>query len=188
MNNNTFNGAFAKAFPERTAANIERVRQQEAALVARDPFGGEALEKRVHFHFSDGDEVRVNSAKHHTHNETGVIFDARSDNRLGVKLDGGSTVYCTESDLVPIDYDVASLTESASEKIRKAWNPMPIDDDSDVLAKRARSKFSVGQAVVEKGGHKRTGTITDITPGGLLEIRFSASLSGLCIDDQVEAA
>lgn len=189
MNNNTFNGAFAKAFPERTAANIARVLRQEAALIARDPFGGETLEKRVHHFFSDGDRVRVNSPSHHTHNHTGVVKDAANDSRLEVKLDSGHTIHCIEADLVPENFAVSLPTDSASAKIAKAgWNPMAVDPDDGVLAKRARSKFSVGQEVIERGYLKRAGKITAITDGGALEIRFSPSLTGTYLDDQVDVA
>jgi hypothetical protein len=35
-----FNGAFARAFPERVAANRERIERREAVAKAHDPFGG----------------------------------------------------------------------------------------------------------------------------------------------------
>ncbi len=183
---NDFNGSFATAFPIRAAANIRRVLLEEVARIGHNPFGGEFLEKRIHHFFQPGERVRINAPGHHTHDQTGVLQDASNDNRLEVKLDSGHTIHCIEADLVPEAFAVSLPTDSASTKIAKGWNPMPVDDDSDVLAKRARSKFSLGQAVVEKGGHKRTGTITGIT-GGALEIRFSPSLTGIYIDDQVEA-
>jgi hypothetical protein len=81
-----------------------------------DPFGGlgeEGIEtvldtgvrvflsKKVHHSFAEGDEVVVNQEGHHTHGQPGKIVDARSDSRLGVKLDTGHLIYCHESDLVP---------------------------------------------------------------------------------------
>jgi len=58
----------------------------------------------------------------------------------------------------------------------------------DSLTKRARSKFHVGQTVIEKSISPRTGTVVDVMPSGLIEIRFSPSLSGLYCPDSVEAA
>jgi hypothetical protein len=58
-------------------------------------------------------------------------------------------------------------------------------DTSNMLAKHANSKFRIGQAVKVQG---REGMVTDIMPSGLLEIRYSPSVSGLSIPAYVEAA
>lgn len=60
-------------------------------------------------------------------------------------------------------------------------------EDGDALAKRAASKFHIGQKVIEKS-RQRTGTVVDVTAGGLVEIRFSPSTSALCVPSDVAAA
>jgi hypothetical protein len=149
MNDNTFNGAFAKAFPERVAANIERVALQKAALIARDPFGGEALEKAVHHHFKDSDRVEIDASNHRSRGAKGVIKDDRNDSHLEILLDSGHTVFCTAEDIKPEDFPNAAAV--ASEKIRKAalHNPMIVEDESDVLAKRADGSEDPVPAIVE---------------------------------------
>jgi hypothetical protein len=62
----------------------------------------------------------------------------------------------------------------------------PIIRGNDVLQKSAPpSPFHIGQVVKADG---REGTVVDVTQGGLVEIRFSASLSGLYAKTSVVAA
>jgi preprotein translocase subunit YajC len=74
---------------------------QEGVETVLDTGARVFLSKKVHHSFADGDEVVVNQEGHHTHGQPGKIVDARSDSRLGVKLDTGHLIYCHESDLVP---------------------------------------------------------------------------------------
>jgi hypothetical protein len=57
--------------------------------------------------------------------------------------------------------------------------------DGGDLAKRAPSKFHIGQAVKAQG---RAGIVSELTPGGLIEVKFTTSTSGLYIPANVEAA
>jgi hypothetical protein len=125
MNQNHFNGAFARAFPTETHNRIARTGQQDALRRAHDPFGGvfddDALSKIIHHHFENGHRVRVNSPGHHAHGSVGVITDDRSDSRLEVKLDSGHVIHCGEPDLTPEDFPEAgdsTVTRIAKSRVR----------------------------------------------------------------------
>jgi hypothetical protein len=64
---------------------------------------------------------------------------------------------------------------------------MFVDDESDVLAKRAKSKFRVGDRVVEKL-MQREGTVIAVSPSGLIEIKYGPGHTGLTLADALEAA
>jgi hypothetical protein len=170
---------FSKAFPERTAANIERVRRQDAALIARDPFGG-ALEKVIHHHFEDGDRVEVDAPNHRAHGHKGVIKDDRSDSHLMVLLDSGHTIYCHAGDLKPENFSEAgdeAVTRIAKSRAADARNPMAVEDD--VLIKRTKgADFKVGDRV--KDGAGWIGKITKINPAGLAEVAYENGMTATC--------
>lgn len=181
----------SKAFPERVTLMREAIAKHAANLRAADPIPlpePDALSKIVQHDFKDGDRVVIHAPDHYHHGAHGTIISDANDANLRVRTDEGHELTAAHYDLIP-----ESLAPTASNKIMKGLDldPIPVDGDSgtgDTLAKRARSPFRVGQTVIEKGATKRTGEIVDVTPGGLVEIRFDANLSALCTAGMIEAA
>jgi hypothetical protein len=186
-----FNGNLAKAFPERVALVRENLAKHAAALRGLDPIPipePDALSKLVRHVFEEGHRVRVHAPGHHAHGHVGVVKDARTD-RLEVKLDSGHTIHCRKSDLIPEDFSAARSAASAKISKMAGYDPIPLGDEStDVLAKRARSEFRVGQTVVEKGLQGRRGVVVSTTPSGLIEFQIGPGVRCVCSPDSLEAA
>jgi hypothetical protein len=146
--------------------------------------------RKLALNFAVGDRVRVKETGHR-----GKITDIDQFSRVHVLVDSGHSVRCSESELERFDFpanETGATGEDRNEKMQRihasaaAANALvdPIVRSGDVLQKGARSKFRIGQAAKVQG---REGTIIDVTPGGLIEIRYSPSFSALCVASDVQA-
>jgi hypothetical protein len=138
------------------------------------------LEKFSH-HFEEKQRVRVK-----TDGRVGRIENFNAKQHVNVRLDSGHLIECHPDEIEPADWEA-----TATEKLQRALNAAAVVDPilraGDVLQKSARTQFRIGQSVIEKG-QRRTGTVTGITPAGLVEIKLGPGVSCLCIPADVEAA
>jgi hypothetical protein len=97
----------------------------------------------------------------------------------------------------PLPLDAPTIDEVIADArqllLRKSAlaDPVPLDDDvsprTGYFAKRARSRFSVGQSVVEKSSG-RAARVLAITQAGAVQVEFAPGLTGTRLADHLEPA
>jgi len=187
--NNTFNGAFAKAFPERTARNIAEVARQKAARKSLDPFGGALAEEsdftksrvkigsRIRYKGKRGRVTRYCSPTDAAHDSPTHVRIVLDDDTKSVGLD------VPLADVVPDDENLMDLPGSigvsvearGEQAVSRAFrNPIPLDDEPKVLTldtgvkifltKKVRHVFLDGhRVVVHAPGHYHHGIAGKVT-------------------------